>query len=157
MIRMRRSVLASLVVATFLFAPQTIAEDAPAKLEKKFAPKALGMDLPSVTSADDLDKYVGRLVAVRGTVTNAKPPLIVGVEVDVSDELRQEQAEAYAVGILAKFTLTEEAYQKIQDRARKSGNLIGVAIPGPGDHYSLHANLDGKLAEAKRLAAGNGK
>jgi hypothetical protein len=125
------------------------ATDPPVEADKKFAPTALGMEVPVITSANDLDKYVGRVVAITGVVTNTKPPTIIGVWVATPDELRDR--EAYAVGILTKFVVTKAEHKKMQDDARKQGNLIGIAHPGPGTYYQLHADLNWKKAEARPM------
>ena len=154
---LRNGVPVVLLGSTLLLAAGPVAGDPPARVEKPFAPKALGMDVPVLTSADDLDKYIGRLVAVRGTVSNTKLQCIVGVFVDAPDDLRTRETDAYAVGILGKWTVTEAEFRKWQDDARKQGNRIGVAHPGPGVYYSLYADLTGKLAEARPLPKGDGK
>ncbi len=143
-----RPAVAVAIVTGLTFGTVT-AEEKPAKPKAEFSPKALGMDVPVITPTDDLDKYVGRLVAVRGVVFNSKLASINGVIVDTPDELRGR--EAYAVGVLGKFVLTEEAYRLAQDGARRQGNVIGLAIPGPGTSYRLYADLVGKLAEARPL------
>ena len=153
--RMRNGMPAILLGVALLLPSGSAAGDPPAKADKAFVPTALGMDVPVLTSADDRDKYVGRLVAVRGVVSNSKPPAILGVWVATPDGLRDR--EAYAVGILRKFTVSEAAYRKMQDDARKAGNLIGIAHPGPGIYYQLYADLNWKLAEAQPLPKGSGK
>jgi hypothetical protein len=126
-------------------------DDPPPRPEEAFAPQVLGMAVPVVGSADDLDLYVGRLVVVRGVLRNTKPPYIAGVEVYAPDDWRHDQPESYAVGILTKTTVTETEYRKVQDDARKAGNLIGAATLGPGVHYRLCVDLTGNTAEARRL------
>lgn len=155
--RVRYGLSAILLVGALLTTAGMAMAEPATKADKGFAPKALGMDVPVVTSADDLDKYVGRLVAVRGTVSNTKLQCIVGVFVKAPDDLRTREAEAYAVGILVKWTVTEAEYQKMQDDARKAGNLIGIAHPGPGVYYTLYADLNGNWAEARPLPKEKGK
>jgi hypothetical protein len=147
----RRVLLWMLLSGALVFAASAKAEDTPRKQEKKFAPQALGMELPVITSADEREKYVGRLVAVRGVISNYKLPDIAGVRVDAALELSRSESEAYAVGILVKSVFSEEEYRKIQDEARSMGNLVGVAIPGPGTFYKIVVDLNGKRAEAQRL------
>ncbi len=116
------------------------AEDAGPNSEK-FAPAALGMEVPIITSSIDRDKYVGRLVAIRGVVDNTKDAAIAGVSIDAPDELRGK--EAYAVGILGKFTVPE-------DDNRKSATLAGpIANSEPGVKYTLYFDLEGKRARAR--------
>jgi hypothetical protein len=155
MMRMRYGMPVILLSGALLLPDETAAGDPPAKADKAFAPKALGMDVPVVTSADDLDKYVGRLVALRGVVSKTKLADIIGVWVATPDELRGR--EAYAVGILRKATVTEAEYRKMQDDARRDGNRIGIAHPGPGVYYELCTDLNWKQAKAQPLPKGAGK
>lgn len=122
---------------------KAVPENRSPRPEKQFAPVALGMDVPVITFADERDEYVGRVVAVRGVVSDTKLAFIVGVEVDASDELRGR--EAYAVGILQRFTVTEDA---IRESEKKFGKF---AHSGPGVSYTLYFNLSGTLAEARPL------
>jgi hypothetical protein len=146
--RIQDVALAIALTTTPLVAASTAGADPPVKADKKFAPTALGMEVPVITSADDLDKYVGRLVAVQGVVSNTKLPTIIGVWIArPPDELTER--EAFAVGILTKFVVTEADYKKMQDEARKRGNLVGIAHPGPGVYYQLYADLNWKKAEAR--------
>jgi hypothetical protein len=124
------------LVVTLLAA--THAEDRPSHEEKNFAPGALGMRVPVITSANrkNIDDYVGRLVAVQGIVSErTKLPDILGVQVKTPDELRGQ--EAYAVGILGKFTV-------------KQVNPL-IANNGPGVKYTLYFDLSGKIAEAQAM------
>ncbi|WP_020472595.1 hypothetical protein [Zavarzinella formosa] len=149
MMRIWRTAPAIILGGAILLAGKAAGEDVLQKPDKKFTPMALGMDWPVITSADDLDKHVGRLVAVRGIVGSSKIARIHGVEVQAPDELRGR--EAYAIGILGKFTVTEDAIRKTNEQARKSGNLVGVAQTGPGVYYTLYFDLAGKKAEAREL------
>lgn len=144
-------VLAGVAILT----SRSFAGDPPS--EKTFAPTALGMEVPVIISVDELDKHVGRLVAIRGNIRNAKPPRILGVEVDTPDDLRHREVEAYAIGILMKYSITEEEVRKGQEQARKTGNVIGIATLGPGTYYRLAVDLTGKSAEAREVPNGNGK
>jgi len=101
---------------------------------QRFAPRALGMEVPVLTHPDERDNYLGQLVAVRGVVSNSKLPQIIDVYVD-TDELRGR--EAYAVGVLVKFVV-----KKVDPEA---------ANDGPGPKYMLYTSLDGELAEARAL------
>jgi hypothetical protein len=147
----RRGTPAVVLAAALAVGLGTATADPAPKPDPKFRPTALGMEVPVLTSADDLDKYVGRLVAVQGRLDNSKPLRILGVEVDAKGDWRHDEHEAYAVGILGKFTVTEAEYRAIQDKARKMGNVIGVATLGPGTYFALYADLAGKKAEAHLL------
>ena len=150
--RERRLIAVIILGGTLMVLAPAKADDAPPRPGTKFAPKALGMELPVIESEKELDKYVGRLVAVRGVVRNTKLPNIFGVDIRVADELRRSESEVYAVGILVKFVVTEEQVRKSQEEAaRRTGNLVGLPRPGLGTHYSLYVDLKGKLAEARPL------
>lgn len=110
----------------------------PSKAEERgsFQPGALGIKVPILEREGDAEKYVGRLVAVRGTVSDSKIPRIRNVEVRADDSLRNR--EAYAVGILIKWTITEVDPL--------------VASEGPGTYFVLYFDLAGKITEARPLA-----
>lgn len=132
---LRDSIWLTLVVALSAI---TNGEDRPSSADKNFAPGALGMQVPVITSANrkNIDDYVGRLVAVRGIVSErTKIPDILGVQIKTPDELRGQ--EGYAVGILGKFTV-------------KQVNPL-VANDGPGVKYTLYFDLSGKIAEARAM------
>ena len=107
-----------------------------------FAPGALGMKVPVLISAASRDEYIGRLVAIRGTVSDSKIPRIAGIEVGLSDDKLRGQ-EAYAVGILARFVVTEADPT--------------IANSGTGTFYTLYYDLGGKIAEARPLPSDQGK
>ncbi len=106
-------------------------EDETPKPSKTFVQMTLGMKIPMVTSVDDLEKNVGRVVALRGVVSQAPQTEILGVEVRSADVLRGH--EAYAVGILAKSTASKDA---------RAGDA-------PAVQYHLYFDLAGKLSEAR--------
>jgi hypothetical protein len=108
---------------------QSLAED------KDFQPGALGLKVPVITDARQRDEFVGRLVAVRGVVREGKLTSICGVEITCLNELQGK--EAYAVGILGRFTV------------KKANPLI--PNNGPGVKYTLYFDLSGKLAEARKV------
>jgi hypothetical protein len=72
-----------------------------------------------------------------------KIPDLIGVEVKSPDALRGR--EAYAVGVLAKWTVEREEAE--------AGRRAIPPIPGtgPGVKYLLYFDLSGKLAEARPL------
>ncbi|MEX2120558.1 MAG: hypothetical protein WD847_13270 [Pirellulales bacterium] len=120
------------------------AGSAPKGKQDSFAPRALGMEVPVLAATDDRDEHVGRLVAVRGTVSKSKIPHIAGVQVGAKDYLRGR--ESYAVGILIRWTVTEEDLRKAEERA-------GGPLPndGPGTKYALYFDLSGRMAQARPL------
>lgn len=153
----RQFATAMLIGGALILAGRTTAGDPAPRPDKKFAPVALGMEVPVITSTDERDKHVGRLVAVRGTISNTKRSCIVDVEVDAPDELRLREAEAYAVGILTKYTVTKDEIRKMLEESRKLGNPFGVANTGPGVYYALCVDLNGKRSKAQLLPKGDGK
>jgi hypothetical protein len=42
-------------------------------------------DIPIVTNQSDLDLYIGKVITIRGKVTNTKIPTIIGVDVRSED------------------------------------------------------------------------
>ena len=100
------------IAAVCLVAQPSVCRDKSAS----FKPGALGMNPPLVTSREDLDKYVGQLVAIRGVVSNTKIATISGVDVCADDHLRG--TDAYAVGILAKWVTTRE---HLDETSKKHG------------------------------------
>jgi len=60
-----------------------------------------------ITDRSQLDSHVGKIVTIRGQVTNTKFPTILGVDVSSnSPDLRGQFAEA--TGLLKKSTVTQE-------------------------------------------------
>ena len=108
--------------------------------DSEFVPRVLGMPVPIVRGGQ-LDQYVGRLVAVRGVPGQSKVVRLSGVEVRCPDELRGR--EAYAVGILSKWVVTEADVEQM--------NAQGLPHDGPGSKYVLYSDLSGKLAEARPI------
>jgi hypothetical protein len=98
-----------------------------------------------VTNADELDKYVGKLITLRGEVSNSKVPTILGVDVS-SDEPDLRGQTAQATGILQRSIVTQE---EIDARIAAEGQF---AHRGPGTFYSL-VNEDGSgLAPVEETA-----
>jgi hypothetical protein len=105
-----------------------------------FRPGALGMTPEVLVSTAALENHVGKLVAVRGVVSKSKQPTILGVDVAAAETLGGR--EAYAIGILAKWIVTNADLRQV---AKKRV----VASRGPGTFYTLYFDLSGKLAEAR--------
>ena len=117
----------------------------PQSPDNDFVLYTLGKDLPILTASSDLDQYVGKLVIIRGVVSNTKRPTINGVEIEPGDLSEQE---AYAIGILSKFVYTKEAHEKSLEACRAEGNLIGLARR-PGVYYTLYEDLNHQVAKAR--------
>jgi hypothetical protein len=100
-----------------------------------FAPGALGMSAEILTSRDQFDANLGKLVALHGVVSNTKRATILGVEIS-PEHLRGH--DAYAVGILAKWNESVEPNDVGVQSARSS-----VAT------YVLYFDLSGTLAKAR--------
>jgi hypothetical protein len=109
----------------------------------KFEPVALGMKVPVLTEKDDLDKYVGRLVAVRGIPTLTKQHHIAGIDVDADYDLAKNKVDCYAVGILSKWVVKPEVVNK----------GVIVAGRGAGTFYTLYSDLKGTIAKAEPVNA----
>lgn len=105
--------------------------------KSSFVPRALGMELPVLTSPDQLDDYLGRLVAVRGEILNTKWKHLAGVQVEADDSLIGH--EAYAIGILIRF--------------EKKGRTPGIQSTGSKVEYLLYSDVAGHSAKAERIPA----
>lgn len=116
--------------------------DEPSETGDSFRPKVLNFTPPLLTESTDLDQYVGRVIAIRGQVSNTKIPTILGIDVVCRDDNLRGK-DAYAVGILTKWTMTKE-------QLSKSFELYGPhATRGPGTSYVLYHSLGGTEAPAK--------
>ena len=77
-------------------------------------------DPPVISSTDDLDVYVGKVITIRGKVLNSKIPRIMGIDVQSDDpDLRGKEAEA--TGILQRWEVTAEQIAKANYANRGSG------------------------------------
>ena len=112
----------------------TDTEEQPSTLELP----SFGLKIPILTHRDQREKYVGRVVAVRGPIGNWKIPRIIGVEVRGGHKL----PDAFAIGILTKFVTTEEEW-KTQPHPGGAGSF------GPGTTFTLYHSLNGEVAKAK--------
>jgi hypothetical protein len=87
-------------------------------------------DIPIVTNQSDLDLFIGKVITIRGKVTNTKIPTIIGVDVRSEDpDLRGFIAEA--TGILNKWTVTKNELEKTINEKGMIPNR------GPGTFYRL--------------------
>lgn len=98
---------------------------------------------PVITEQKEVVKHIGQKVTIVGEVSNAKQPLILGVEVSSEKpDLRGKKAEA--TGILERYEVTQ-AQIKEMDR-------IGIAHSGAGVFYRLRdekRNTDAQVKETK--------
>lgn len=101
------------------------------------------MKVPVLTEKDDLDKYVGQLIAVRGIPTLTKQPKIAGVDVDAEYDLARDKVDCYAIGILSKWVVKP----KVVDKG------VPVAGRGAGTFYTLYSDLKGTMAKAEPVNA----
>lgn len=101
-----------------------------------FHPRALGMKLDVLTSHDQLDFHLGKLVALHGVVTNTKQASILGVDIDPNN-LRGK--DSYAVGVLVKW-----------DEHLSEDKVVDFQTRGPGTYYALYFDLSGELAKARQ-------
>ncbi|RCS44685.1 hypothetical protein DTL42_17335 [Bremerella cremea] len=132
-----------LTILSFSFGVSALLGDEPqTHLDEAFRPKALEMTPPLLTSGKEIRKYVGKLIAIRGKVSDTKIPDLLGVEIALpSHELRGK--EAYAVGILGESTVSKE---EIEETFRNYGP---IATQGAGTYYKLYSDLSFTPAEAK--------
>jgi len=82
--------------------------------------------IPILTNQSDLDLYVGKVITIRGKVTNTKIPTIIGVDVrSDAPDLRGEIGEA--TGTLNKWTVTKEGLeQTIKEKGMFSNRGTGT-------------------------------
>lgn len=93
--------------------------------------------LVSPKSGDDLEQFVGKLITIRGKVSNTKIPQIEGIDVDIEALFLNEEDVCFAIGILTKTVVKPE---DVDNR---------IANRGAGTFYSLNENPPGKLAKAR--------
>jgi len=105
-------------------------------LSATFRPKALGVTVPLLTKGSQLPTHSGRLVAIRGVVSNSKRARILGVRISPGDLRGQE---SYAVGILMKHTVTQEQIDMSESPWGR-----------PGTTYTLYFDLTGNVAKARK-------
>lgn len=116
--------------------------DEPSPAGDSFRPKVLNFMPPLLTKGTDLDRYVGRVIAIRGELSQTKIPTILGIDVVCPDD-KLRGKEAYAVGILTKWTTTQE---QLNEAFHVAGPF---ATRGPGTSYVLYESLGGTGAPAK--------
>lgn len=96
-----------------------------------------------LTSREKIDDNVGKLVTIKGEVTNTKIPSILGIDVESSEpDLRGKAATA--TGILKKWTVTEEELKKqIEEKGifanRGAGTFYRLADPKTGVTVQVQA------------------
>jgi len=99
--------------------------------------------IPVVTEHSDLERHVGKVITIRGRVTNTKIPSIIGVDVESDDpDLRGEIAEA--TGVLQKWTVTE---QQLEETIEKHGM---TANRGAGTFYRLKEANSNYMVKVRR-------
>jgi len=131
-----RSIAAAAVLlsaASYVIAQTRIAEH-------EFQPVALGMNVPVITSHNDLDRHLGHMIAIRGAISRTKSPTILGVDVRNPKDL--DNVDAFAVGVLTRH---EQSAEALANTGRKHGP---IATRGPGVTYTLYFDLSGRLAAA---------
>lgn len=101
------------------------------------------VNIPKVTDQSKLDLYIGKIITIRGMVTNTKIPTILGVDVrsDYPD-LRDEVGEA--TGVLIKWTVTKDELDKAIKEKKEFANR------GPGTFYRLKEMDSNSTAQVKR-------
>ena len=101
------------------------------------------INIPVVTNQSDLDLYVGKVITIRGKVTNTKIPTIIGIDVrsDASD-LRGDIGEA--TGMPHKWTVTKE---RLEQTIKEKGMFPNR---GPGTYYRLKEVASDFTAQVRR-------
>lgn len=64
-----------------------------------------------IESSEQLDKYVGKSITIKGVVTDTKIPTIMGIDI-VSDDPNLRGKLGVATGILQKTVFTEDEIDK---------------------------------------------
>ena len=64
-----------------------------------------------IESSEQLDKYVGKSITIKGAVTNTKIPTIMGIDI-LSDDPNLRGKLGVATGILQKTVFTEDEIDK---------------------------------------------
>jgi hypothetical protein len=98
---------------------------------------------PVLTDPADLDRHVGQLVTLRGTLTRTKIPTLLGVDVagPAPDALAERPAEA--TGVLEREVVTQ------QELDRQIAEMGQFANRGAGTFYRLIREGGGGLAEPR--------
>ena len=93
-----------------------------------------------ITEDSDLDKHLGKLIRVRGKVSNSKIPYISGIEVARSAKTPQD-AMVEAVGVLERTIITKsDVAESIK---------LGILHRGVGKFYHLRQPDSNKMAVAR--------
>ena len=101
------------------------------------------ISIPLVTNRADLDLYVGKVITLRGQITNTKIPTIIGVDVGSDNpDLRGNIGEA--TGILEKWTVTKDELERIIKEKGMFQNR------GPGTFYCLKEVDSNYTAQVRR-------
>jgi len=80
-----------------------------------------------IESTKQLDKYVGKLITIKGTVTNTKIPTIMGIDI-LSDDPDLRGQLGIATGILQKTVFTEDKIDKYSAN-RGAGTFYNLKDP----------------------------
>ena len=80
-----------------------------------------------IESTKQLDKYVGKLITIKGTVTNTKIPTIMGIDI-YSDDPDLRGQLGIATGILQKTVFTEDEIDKYSAN-RGAGTFYNLKDP----------------------------
>jgi len=101
------------------------------------------INIPIVTNQSDLDLYLGKVITIRGKVTNTKIPTIIGVDVrSDAPDLRGDIGEA--TGTLRKWTVTQE---ELEQTIKEEGMIPNR---GPGTFYRLKEVTSNLTAQVRR-------
>lgn len=125
---MKRKITLSLIISVLLFISCSAQKDSTNNKE-----------IITVENNEDLEKYVGELITIKGEVTNTKIPTLIGVDIS-SDSPDLRGKIGIATGILEKRVVLEDDVD------------IYSANRGAGTFYRLrepNSNYEAQVQEIK--------
>jgi hypothetical protein len=97
--------------------------------------------VPVIADKSDLDAYIGKIITIKGIVSNTKIPSIIGVDISSDDpDLRGKAAKA--TGILIKWTVKAEDVDKYSQN-RGSGTFYRLK--------ELSSDYDAQVVEQSKI------
>ena len=100
----------------------------------------LGIELPIVSLESDVPKFLGRVVILRGTISNSKQPTICGVAVNPQSISKKQQ---WAMGILGRTRTKVETEGQSDFAPSKILSNPGIASPSNTDTFPPVRSPDG--------------
>ncbi len=100
--------------------------------ETSVAPEANQLQIV-ITNRDDLSKYVGKIVTLRGTQTRSKIPHVLGVIVNGDYDLSEKMVEV--TGRLTSFETTQADVEAFDEKQKKQHSA--AIRPSVGINYTI--------------------